>query len=641
MTVSDSSSPFDPSTQELVLLVHGTFANNPSKSRDDHLRWWQAGGDVWNRIDEQLPEQFHVASDPRREVFSWSGDNSERGRRAGGRELFKHLQKLERKGTRYHLIGHSHGGSVIWHCLLESVKQRFRRRRNQADDKLTLPGLQSYTTIGTPFLQLKSLGIVSRISPWFWMAVLVAAMGVTVGLMFGVDLPQNPVDKAVTTIDRSSEKSQNDVQPASTSGEISAANVSKKLELLSAILEDPNLRTLLVLLAVFVAFFAMVMWAWASAVQLEASVVREGARIRNQAFVEFGARWLGIWSRHDEAINGLRASLKLGGHIAPRIEVSGTTVFDFDRRMRAYRFFARWFVAPVFNLMVSRPSDRIIWRSVSRGIQGNDRPGCVVSDISPGPIVPQNFEWEELPETYDSRLVEQSNKCLIDRSQTLLPQLREVLSQLAWSRPDQLSLLLANETSFDGNELVHTSYFHEPAVLKLIACHILRHNGVKAPRRDSDSSTARWCRRFRHKARDVSRDPSLQDAGLPLFGQRNIRAFGALVFALAGLALVALVWDPLFIVEMLKHSGQSVSQEGAGRTAAELDTREFGLWIGVLLTAVSLILGWTSIRRAKRGAKHPQIARWGWRLSRVGFVMYLLAAFAYMIALVGQAIGGA
>ncbi len=407
--------------------------------------------------------------------------------------------------------------------------------------------------------------------------------------------------------------------------------------LLTAVLDEPVAAAGLGLVAAFGAFFAMAMWAWASAVQLEASAVREGTRFRNQAFVEFGSRWLGIWSRHDEAIIGLKASLTLKGHVAPRFEVSGVSVFDYDRRMRFYRFFARWVVAPLCNLLISWPSDRIIWNSVARGMQGNDRPGSLVNKVSPGPIVPRDTEWVELPEEYDKRLVDKSNKHLIERSRKLLPKVREVLSQLTWTKPEQLSLLLSDESTFTGNELVHTSYFHEPAILELIACHILRHNQVNAPQRDSDSSTAHWCRRFRHKAREVARDPSLQEAGLPLFGQRNVRAFGALVLALSGLALVVLVWYPPFIDAMLKLSGQSVPQVEASRTVAELNARVFGLWIGVLLTIVSLILGSTSVRRAKCGARHPQISRWGWRLSRVAFVMYLLAAFAHRV---GLAIGG-
>ena len=230
------------------------------------------------------------------------------------------------------------------------------------------------------------------------------------------------------------------------------------------------------------------MWAWASAVKLESAVVREEARIRNQAFIDFGARWLGIWSRHDEAINSLRASLRLAGQIAPRISVSAATVFDFDRRMRTYRWLARWFIAPLFNLVVSRPTDGIIWRSVSRAMQGNDRPGCLVCDVTAGPIAPRNVQWEELPESYDTRLVERSNALLIERSRTLVPQLREVLSQLAWSRPEQLSLLMSNQTTFEGNELIHTSYFNEGAIVELITCHLRRHSRAGVPQADRSSA---------------------------------------------------------------------------------------------------------------------------------------------------------
>lgn len=339
MPPSDPRPSFNPSTQELVLLVHGTFANNPSKSRDDHLRWWQAGGDVWNRIDEQLPEKFHVASDTKTEVFSWSGNNSERDRRAGGRDLFKHLQKLEKDGTRYHLIGHSHGESVIWHCLLESVKRRLHRR-DPSDSNLSLPGLQSYTTVGTPFFQLRSFGIISRLNPWFWLLVVLITTSMLVGLaMLKLDeihyLKKDPYFQNF----KSAFESIKTEITQSTSSILDHTLIAAFCEFVQKLLAHEVAAAGICLLMAGTGFVAMMMWAWASAVQLEAAVVREGTRVRNQAFVEFGSRWLGIWSRHDEAINGLRASLKLGGHIAPRIEVSGANVFDYDRRMRAYRFF--------------------------------------------------------------------------------------------------------------------------------------------------------------------------------------------------------------------------------------------------------------------------------------------------------------
>ena len=51
------------------------------------------------------------------EVFHWSGENSERSRIKAGRDLLEYLLALESAGRGYHLIGHSHGGSVIWHAL--------------------------------------------------------------------------------------------------------------------------------------------------------------------------------------------------------------------------------------------------------------------------------------------------------------------------------------------------------------------------------------------------------------------------------------------------------------------------------------------------------------------------------------------
>ena len=643
MSDSDARQPFDSSTQELVLLVHGTFANNPSKTRDDHLRWWQAGGDVWTRIDQQLPEKFHVASDPRTEVFSWSGDNSERDRRAGGRELFKHLQKLEKDGTRYHLVGHSHGGSVIWHCLLESVKRRLqfhrkvRLRRREMDKKMSLPGLRSFTTIGTPFLQLdtpalrlrssrlfcrllgqrlgrfcgrqfdslidKTIGrMIGRLTPWLWLSGLVVSLAI-LGSMLQV-YPE--VVEFLTA------------RNVSFDGRLETVLAYLKHDdhpLLAAILNDNVAGPLVGLLLTLTAFLSMVMWAWASAVQLEATAVREGVRIRNEAFVEFGKQWLGIWSRHDEAINGLRATLKLSGNIAPRIEVSSDIVFDYDHRMDAYRKFARWFVAPIFNLIIARPGDGMIWRSVSRGIQGNDRPGCIVSDVSPGPIVPKDIEWEQLPESYDDRLVEASNKCLIDRSQVLLPQLREVLSQLAWSRPDQLSLLLSNETSFEGNELVHTSYFQESAVLKAIACQIQHHSKLKGVRPDPKKSTTRWCGRFRRKADSVLDDPAFKAAALPLLGERNGQAVGGLLFSLV--MLVGFVCCG----ELIARVNEYPISERHSLTASQVTT--VVLAAGLVFTCVATLLARSGIRRAKRGAAWPRVARWSWRIARIALVLYL------------------
>jgi len=636
MPSPETPQPFDPKTQELVILVHGTFANNSKKSRDDHLKWWQAGGEVWNKIDEKLPEQFHVASDPHTEVFCWSGDNSERDRRAGGRKLFEHLQILEEKGVGYHLVGHSHGGSVIWHCLLESIKRRlefhrkFRFRRKQIDRSVLLKGLRSFTTIGTPFLQLhtpmlqmhsdrllgrwlgqkvdrlvdRTIGrMIGRLTPWFWMSGLVVSLTILCAML----------DVYPTVVDFLATKNILDKEEWSKVPEILNTD---SYRLLPAILDDNVAGPLVGLFLSLTAMLSMLMWAWASAVQLEASAVREGTRIRNQAFVKFGTRWLGIWSRHDEAINGLKASLNLGGRIAPRIELRSETVFDYDRRMNTYRQFARWFVAPVFNLIVARPGDGIIWRSVSRGIQGNDRPGCLVCDVSHGPIVPDKIEWEELPESYDKELLTQSEESLDKRSTELFRQLREMLSQLAWSRPDQSGVLMGNETSFEGNELVHTCYFHEPKILKVIACQIQYQSKLKGVRPDLKRSTARWCERFRRKTNDVSRDSGLKGDALPFLGKKNPQAIPGLLLSLSLLIAFFVCSSP----SETPFADQYLKQYDLDKAQVTI----YSIYAGLICSVIALEVTRSSIRRAKRGATWPRVARWGWRIARVAAVLYLV-----------------
>jgi hypothetical protein len=75
-----------------------------------------------------------------RSLFAWSGRNSDRDRREAATRLLEGMLVLEEKRRPYHLIGHSHGGTVIWNALvLAASKDRNLRQ------------LKSWTTMGTPF----------------------------------------------------------------------------------------------------------------------------------------------------------------------------------------------------------------------------------------------------------------------------------------------------------------------------------------------------------------------------------------------------------------------------------------------------------------------------------------------------------
>ena len=134
---SDGHTETRAAAKDLVILVHGTYAASTSDTGDG---WWQCGSPAWNQLAEKLPADVRLAGAG--EVFHWSGENSERARSKAGRQLLTRIERLESLGQPYHLIGHSHGGSVIWHALRQATLAGRQ-----------LEALRSWSTVGTPFLQ--------------------------------------------------------------------------------------------------------------------------------------------------------------------------------------------------------------------------------------------------------------------------------------------------------------------------------------------------------------------------------------------------------------------------------------------------------------------------------------------------------
>jgi len=96
--------------------------------------WWQRNSNFQKWLSLWLD-----LTDVRIEPFHWGhGPNSELARRAAGQELFKRLRQFEEFGENYLLIGHSHGGSVIYHALIEAAGKQHE-----------LPHLKQWITIGS------------------------------------------------------------------------------------------------------------------------------------------------------------------------------------------------------------------------------------------------------------------------------------------------------------------------------------------------------------------------------------------------------------------------------------------------------------------------------------------------------------
>ncbi len=129
-------------------MIHGTGAGHEQTTGE---QWWQFGSafhtELMKRLDldparvEIVPFQWELKSDGVNSL----GPNSEDARRAGGLALFRALRRYDKDGHDYYLIGHSHGGSVIYNALLQSVakKRRFER-------------LKAWCTVGTPFLDYRA-----------------------------------------------------------------------------------------------------------------------------------------------------------------------------------------------------------------------------------------------------------------------------------------------------------------------------------------------------------------------------------------------------------------------------------------------------------------------------------------------------
>lgn len=301
------SAPGKP--KELAILIHGTFAGDAS---DIGSKWWQSSSEEAKELQQRLPKQVRIAEG--KEVFHWSGDNGERARSKAAVELLEHLKPLEESKQNYHLVGHSHGGSVIWNAI------RLATLTGQP-----LRGMRSWSTVGTPFLHHCSR------SPWHIMNVL--------GVLFGLALFRPAFAGAygvtvliwkaicghgVEIIARSDEEAGYiavlrapflafvewfgvPVEKVPQGVRLGGFDPSGDLSLFEYIFATREGLILLavILFCVYVFLHVAVMCIRPA---IEAFRTRSELRLQRRAFSLYGSRWLGLWSPDDEAINGPTAT---------------------------------------------------------------------------------------------------------------------------------------------------------------------------------------------------------------------------------------------------------------------------------------------------------------------------------------------
>ena len=367
--------PGDPVATEKVILIHGTFS---AANEDQGNDWWQVGSPTYEAIRKRLPEHIDLVAQG--ELFHWSGENHERARNKAAKELLKYLKPLEAEGTQYHLIGHSHGGSVIWAALRLATA-----RRKQ------LAGLRSWATVGTPFLHHRSR------SPWhsinlFYM--LLAAMLLVPAINVFSTLATLPYNLYAGNLEDGLI-----MRHSTEAGIVNSVLRAPFVEFLRGCgvpfteLEhgyrigsyDPDsgqtateflLMTgegwLILATIAALGYLLLLLGSWFVAPVMETLRISWENRLERLAFQQYRNSWLALWTPEDEAINGLRATQELSvnflGKLVPR-----ERIFISDSLSLVSRPWF-WMAAPLYNLFVRPALDSAIRDIVVRAAQGNNRP---------------------------------------------------------------------------------------------------------------------------------------------------------------------------------------------------------------------------------------------------------------------------
>jgi len=446
---------------DLLLPVHGTFG---ARREDRGENWWQIGSPFYEGMRQRLPRSVSLTENE--EMFHWSGENSERARIKAALELLDRLKALESEGRGYHLIGHSHGGSVIWHTL-----------RMATLGKIGLEHLRSWTTVGTPFLRHKTrrtsrftnilrifLGLVLIKPAWLTAVTLFDLLfrpHSAVGLGNAHNLPktftfyETPVLRLLELLRVPLERSESGIR-------IGTFDSSFEHTSFEFLVTTP-LGWLVLCLALAVIFIYLNLSVFFLRPVIESWQLWAENRLERRTQSLYSSRWLGLWSPDDEAINGLRATLDLSMSFVSRMVPHDRVLFSDYATVTLQPYY--WVLTPLFNSILRPFLDNAVRSLVVKSAQGNNRPGAEVVQVSTVPWITEGATPPgPLPDWLNHRLVQDAN----ESTRKTIPKLRGILAG-----PSLASGLKSWRKASSGRELIHTSYFDHNEVLDLIAMHIV------------------------------------------------------------------------------------------------------------------------------------------------------------------------
>ncbi|MFA5955654.1 phospholipase effector Tle1 domain-containing protein [Hyphomicrobium sp.] len=496
-----------------VVTVHGTGAGVPD---DVGQSWWQKD----SAFQKKTAEIVELAGDDIEVVpFHWgTGPNSETKRREAGAKLYEQLRGYDEAGIDYYVIGHSHGGSVIYDALLRSAAKAAPLER-----------LKSWLTVGTPFLDFKpSWLLFNRLNIWGQVAyvtgvgVLLLAIGLLASKYFDLPFAQT----------------------------------------VSASLGDKAFANFYYPVLSF--FFGYVVMCFAILTAIE-RLTKRWYSDRDKTTVRdlYEKRWVGLWHHDDEAISALANVRALQRAIIPSnflVPVFSLiplliTIFGLGYAMvylvHSWNPDTQWLkdifaklatvdadpkkdwtlqslvstiwalatavtfimgpiigfyllittigiglfrgFAHLIGIPLAKAIDRLVWDSVRQETWGNDRRGESVRSVSPTPPL-FSPRYVPLPEAVASKIAKYSET----HATETLRKARELLGMTATATGmGDIGRDLSQQLSW--KELIHTSYFEIEEFIALLAA-ALRSNGLSAAKAAkiahaiSDDMAEEWLR---------------------------------------------------------------------------------------------------------------------------------------------------
>ncbi|MBK7809551.1 MAG: hypothetical protein IPJ51_25200 [Saprospiraceae bacterium] len=389
--------------KKCIIIVHGTFASTKEG-------WASLEGGFLAKIHKALYELtgklYYLYA------FEWSGTNSLYARQSASVRLMEMLKRLGETHESIHLIGHSHGGTIIQYALENHTYLKSKNTWKSI--------VKSWTTVGTPFYSFK--GINKYINPRHLYSLAFWTSFLLIGI-FCFFLGHNTFQNILKLV-------QNQFWYLAIATFILAGLINQIFEALT----------------------------------FNSSL--------NHTFQNYGSKWLGIYSRYDEAILGLKNSKDISIKLSKR-------EFPSDGLSNHLLFFTRLIFNIIYDYTARILISKFLTSKFKNYFTGIDRNYFLINKVN---FNPNNKEPFFIPKEIDENILKE----IIADNQSKVGFFRNSFN----SENNNLFKTIIDSNDLNKPKLVHSAYFDQNEIIKFILEHIMINEEI--PINETD-----WMKKFR------------------------------------------------------------------------------------------------------------------------------------------------